>query len=205
MSHRTSLAVLIAASTLVAPRLTGAATWEIDPAHTNVQFSVRHLMINNVRGEFGKVAGAVVADEANPTAARIEAAIETASVDTRNEKRDADLRSANFLDVSKFPTISFRSTKVEKAGDGKWKATGDLTLHGVTREVVLDVEASAAPVKDPWGNTRAGAQAQTKINRQDFGITFNKSLDGGGVLVGDEVAITIDVEVVKKAEPLAGQ
>ena len=204
MSHRRAVAALIATLILVAPTVVPAATWEIDPAHTSVQFSIRHMMVSNVRGQFTKVAGTVVADEANPTAARIEATIEAASIDTRNEKRDAHLRSPDFLDADKFPTITFRSTGVAKGGQGKWKLSGDLTLHGVTRPIVLDVEGPSPVVKDPYGKLRAGAQATTMINRQDFGVSFNKALDGGGVLVGDEVAITIDVEAVKKAEPAAG-
>ena len=195
-----SIFVLIAASwSLVAPFRAHAATWEIDPAHTSVQFSVRHLMISNVRGEFTKLGGTIVGDESNPTAARIEATIDTTSLDTRNAKRDDHLRGPDFLDTAKFPAMTFRSTKIEKAGDGKWKVTGDLTLHGVTKPVVLDVTTSA-PRKDPWGNLRAGAQAQTTINRQDFGIRYNSSLEGGGVVVGDEVAVTIDAEAVRKSD-----
>jgi polyisoprenoid-binding protein YceI len=136
---------------------------------------------------------------ANPTATIVEATIDTTSIDTRNEKRDEHLRSPDFLDTAKFPTMTFKSTKVEKAGDA-WKLAGDLTLHGVTKPVVLDVTNVTAPTKDPWGNTRIGASATTKISRQDFGIIFNKTLDGGGVLVGDEIAITIDVEVVQKGD-----
>jgi polyisoprenoid-binding protein YceI len=176
-----------------------ADTYEIDAAHTSVQFSVRHMMISNVRGEFTKLSGKATGDVANPTAATVEATIDATSVDTRNEKRDEHLRSPDFLDTAKFPTMTFKSTTVEKAGDG-WKLGGDLTLHGVTKPVVLDVTNVTPPTKDPWGNTRIGAQATTKISRQDFAISFNKTLDGGGVLVGDEIAITIDVEVMKKGE-----
>jgi polyisoprenoid-binding protein YceI len=199
MSHRSAAVAVLAALAWVAPAVTRAAdTYEIDPAHTSVQFSVRHMMISNVRGEFTKVAGKAVGDAADPAATVVEATIDAASVDTRNQKRDDHLRSPDFLDVAEFPTITFTSRKVEKAGDG-WKLTGDLTLHGVTKLVVLDVTDVTAPMKDPWGNTRIGAQATMTINRRDFGIVFNKALDGGGVLVGDEVAITIDVEVVKKS------
>jgi polyisoprenoid-binding protein YceI len=198
MMHRTAAVAAFVTLTWLAPVASRAAdTYEIDPAHTSVQFSVRHLMISNVRGEFTKLTGKAVGDADKPTAATVEATIEAVSIDTRNEKRDEHLRSPDFLDVAKFPTITFKSTKVEKAGDG-WKLTGDLTLHGVTKSVVLDVTNVTAPTKDPWGNTRIGASATTKINRQDFGITFNKVLDGGGVMVGDELAITIDVEVMKK-------
>lgn len=192
------IAAFIALVALV-PVTGRADTYEIDASHTSVQFSVRHMMISNVRGEFTRLSGKAVGDVANPMAAVVEATIEAASIDTRNEERDDHLRRPDFLDAAKFPTLTFKSTKVEKAGGG-WKLTGDLTLHGVTKPVVLDVTNVTPPVKDPWGNTRIGAQATTKINRQDFGIVFNKALDGGGVLVGDEIAITIDVEVKKKAE-----
>jgi polyisoprenoid-binding protein YceI len=184
---RVALAAAVALASLVPSGVRAADTYEIDPAHTSVQFSIRHMMISNVRGEFTKLTGKATGDVANPTAATVEATIEATSIDTRNEKRDA----------AKFPTMTFKSTKVEKASDG-WKLHGDLTLHGVTKPVVLDVINVTPPTKDPWGNTRIGAQATTKINRQDFGIVFNKTLDGGGVLVGDEIAITIDVEVMKK-------
>lgn len=202
MRHRTATVVraFVALATLhlLVPVASRAAdTYEIDAAHSSVQFSVRHMMISNVRGAFTKLSGKAVGDVADPTAAVVEATIESASVDTRNEKRDDHLRKPDFLDVAKFPTITFKSTKVAKAGDA-WKLTGDLTLHGVTKPVVLDVINVTPPIKDPWGNTRIGASATTKINRQDFGIVFNKTLDGGGLLVGDEITITIDVEVMKK-------
>ncbi len=200
MSPRTFIALTLAAVAILAPRPARSATWEIDPAHTSVQFSVRHMMVSNVRGQFGKVAGRVQADEAKPEATRIEATIEAASIDTNNQKRDDHLRGPDFLDAAKFPTITFTSKKVEKAGEAAWKVTGDLTLHGVTREVVLDVEDPTGPRKDPMGSMRAGAQARTKINRQDFGISYSKALDGGGLVVGNEVTITIDVEVVSKGE-----
>lgn len=199
MMLRTVAVAALVAFTSFAPAAARAAdTYEIDPAHTSVQFSVRHMMISNVRGEFTKLSGKAVGDPAAPTAAVVEATIEAASIDTRNEKRDEHLRAPDFLDVAKFPTITFKSKSVAKAGEG-WKLTGDLTLHGVTKPVVLDVTNVTAPTKDPWGNMRIGATASTKINRQDFGIVFNKTLDGGGVLVGDEITITIDVEVMKKA------
>ena len=199
MMLRNLTVAAVAAFTLLAPVTSRAAdTYEIDAAHSSVQFSVRHMMISNVRGEFTKLSGKAVGDAANPTATTVEATIEAASIDTRNEKRDEHLRGQDFLDVAKFPTITFKSTKVEKAGDA-WKLHGDLTLHGVTKPVVLDVTNVTAPTKDPWGNFRVGASATTKINRQDYGIVFNKTLDGGGLLVGDELTITIDVEVMKKA------
>jgi len=191
------VAAAVAFASLVPSGVRAADTYEIDPAHTSVQFSIRHMMISNVRGEFTKLSGKATGDVANPTAATVDATIEATSVDTRNEKRDEHLRSPDFLDAAKFPTMTFKSTKVEKAGE-VWKLHGDLTLHGVTKPVVLDVTNVTPPTKDPGGNIRIGAQATTKINRQDFGIVFNKTLDGGGVLVGDEISITIDVEVIKK-------
>jgi polyisoprenoid-binding protein YceI len=192
------LAVLCSAALPVAGAV--ASTWEIDPVHTTVEFSVRHMMVSNVRGQLGKVAGTVDADEKNPSHAVIKATIDAASIDTRNEDRDKHLRGPDFLDVAQYPTITFASKKIEKAKDGHWNVTGDLTLHGVTRAVVLDVEGPTQPVKDPYGKTRAGAHASTKFNRKDFGIVWSKTLDGGGAVVGDEITVTIDVEVVRRPD-----
>lgn len=175
------------------------STWEIDGAHSSVQFSVRHLMISNVRGQFGTVSGRVKADDTDLTRSIVEATIDAASIDTREAKRDAHLRNADFLDVERHPTITFRSTSIAAAGERRWRVTGDLTLHGVTRPVVLDVEGPTPPVKDPMGNTRAGARATTRINRKDFGINWHKTMDGGGLVVGDEIEITIDVEGIRRA------
>ena len=180
------------------PVLAHADTWQIDPAHTNVEFTVRHMMISNVKGQFQKTSGTITANGIDPASAKIDATIDATSIDTRVDRRDAHLKSPDFLDVAKFPTITFKSTKVEAAGPGKWKVTGDLTLHGVTKPVVLDVEGTGAPIHDPMGNTRAGASATTKIRRSDFGLIWNKALEAGGVMVGDEVAISIDLEAIKK-------
>jgi polyisoprenoid-binding protein YceI len=180
------------------PVLAQAETWQIDPAHTNVEFSVRHMMISNVKGQFQKTSGTVDVNGKDPTSAKIDATIDATSINTRVDKRDAHLKSPAFLDVDKFPTISFKSTRVEADGPGKWKVTGDLTLHGVTKPVVLEVEGTGAPINDPMGNTRAGASATAKIKRSDFGLIWNQALEGGGVMVGDEVAISIDVEAIKK-------
>ncbi len=180
------------------PILAHADTWQIDPAHTNVEFTVRHMMISNVKGQFQKTSGTITANGNDAASAKIDATIDASSIDTRVEKRDGHLKSPDFLDVAKYPTITFKSSKVEADGPGKWKVTGDLTLHGVTKPVVLDVESNGAPIHDPMGNTRAGASATTKIKRSDFGLTWNKVLESGGVLVGDEVAISIDVEAIKK-------
>ena len=193
-----SKVVVAIAFTLMAPVLAHADTWQIDPMHTSVEFTVRHMMISNVKGTFEKTSGTVTVEGSDPTTAKIDAVIDASSINTRVEKRDADLKSPDFLDVAKYPSITFISTKVEAAGEGKWKVTGNLTLHGVTKPVVLDVEGTGAPIKDPFGNTRAGASATTKINRKDFGVAYNKALEAGGVMVGDEVSITIDVEAIKK-------
>ena len=172
--------------------------WEIDPAHTSVQFSVRHMMVSNVRGEFRKVAGTVHADDKDLTHSVIEATIDVASIDTREPKRDEDLRSPDFFAAAQYPTITFRSKSIAKTGEGQYKVTGDLTMHGVTHEVALDVIGPTPAVKDPRGGMRAGGQATTKINRQDYGVAWSKVMEGGGVVVGDEVSITIDAEGVKK-------
>jgi polyisoprenoid-binding protein YceI len=170
-------------------------TWQLDPPHSSAQFSVRHLGVSTVRGAFTKVSGTVQYDPADLGKSSIQATIETASVDTRVEMRDNDLRSARFLDAQKYPTITFTSKKVEAALAGQLKVTGDLTIHGVTKEVVLDVDGLAAPIKDPMGKDRMrmGASATTKINRNDFGVS---GLPG---LVGDDITITLDVEMVKPA------
>jgi len=191
---KTAIAIAMLATL---PVLAHADTWNIDPAHTNVEFSVRHMMISNVKGQFQKTSGTITTNGSDPASATIDATIDASSVDTRVERRDMHLKSPDFLDVAKYPTITFKSTKVEAAGPNKWKVTGDLTLHGVTKPVVLDVESSGPPV-NVMGNTRAGASATTQIKRSDFGLSWNKALEAGGVMVGDEVAITIDIEAVKK-------
>src|SRR4029077_15508535 len=147
-----------------------AETWAIDPMHTNISFSVQHMVISNVRGQFDKFSGSISSKGNDPSSVKIEATIDTASINTNQPMRDNDLKSPNFLDVAKYPTMTFKSKKIEAAGDGKWKVTGDLTLHGVTKEVVLDVTGPSAELKDPFGNTRRGASATTTINRQDFGL-----------------------------------
>jgi polyisoprenoid-binding protein YceI len=186
--------VLVVAVALARSAAAQVETWKIDPAHSAAQFSVRHLGISTVRGAFMKVSGSAQHDPSDPTKGSLEATIDTTSVDTRVDMRDKDLRSPNFLDVEKFPTITFKSKRVDATGSGKLKITGDLTIHGVTKEVVLDVDGPSAPVKDPWGNLRMGASASTTINRNDFGVK------GAPGLVGDDVSITIDAELVK---PLA--
>jgi len=168
-------------------------TWKIDPAHSAAQFSVRHLGISTVRGEFKKVSGSANYDPTDPAKTSIEATIDATTIDTRVDKRDNDLRGPEFFDVQKYPTITFKSKRTEAAGTGKLKITGDLTIHGVTREVVLDVDGPTPPIKDPKGNSHMGASATTKINRKDFGVS------GAPTVAGDEVSITIDVELIKDA------
>jgi polyisoprenoid-binding protein YceI len=184
---------------LILPAAAAAETWQIDPSHSAAQFTVRHMMISNVKGEFGKIAGSIQYDSADLSKTAIEATIDAASINTRVENRDKHLRSADFFDVEKYPTLTFKSKRVETAGPGKLKVTGDLTMRGTTREVVLDVEGPTEAIKDQRGNLHMGASATTKINRKDFGLVWNRALDGGGVVVGDEVAIAIDVELIKRA------
>jgi len=174
-----------------------AETWAIDPMHSNISFSVQHLVISKVRGQFNKFSGSISATGTDPSSVKIEATIDASSVNTNQAKRDGHLMSPDFLDVAKYPTITFKSTKIEAAGDGKWKVIGNLTLHGVTKEVVLEVTGPSAEIKDPQGNARRGASATTSINRQDYGVAFNKTLDSGGLVAGNEVSISIDVEAVK--------
>jgi polyisoprenoid-binding protein YceI len=180
-----------------APAWAHATEWQIDPAHTAVTFSVRHMMISNVRGEFEKTSGTISANGTDPASVKIDAT----SLNTRVDKRDAHVKSPEFLDVDKYPTITFKSKKAEAAGPGKWTVTGDLTIHGVTKEVALDVAGPTPEVVDPFGNTRVGASATTTIKRSDFGLKWNKALEAGGVLVGDDIAIQIDVEAIKKNAP----
>jgi len=181
-----------------------ASTWQLDPNHSSAQFAVRHLGLSTVRGAFTKVNGTIQFDDKDITKSSVDVTIEAASLDTRVEGRDKDLRGDHFFEVEKYPTLTFKSTKVEQVEVGKLKVTGDLTIHGVTKQVVLDVEGPTAAVKDPWGNQRAAASATTKINRQDFGVKWNAKMDNGGWVVGDDVAITIDVEMVQKGAPKSG-
>jgi len=184
----------------------GAATseWRIDPQHSSAQFSVRHMAISTVRGAFSKVNGTILLDDKDLSKSTVNVTIDVSTVDTREPDRDNDLRSDKFFDVAHFPTMTFKSKKVEQLATGKLKVTGDLTIRGTTKEVVLDVEGPTAPVKDPWGNVRAAATATSKVNRQDFGVKWNATLDNGGVVVGDEVNITIDAEMIKQAPAKSG-
>ena len=185
------------------PGLAQVSTWEIDSAHSGAHFSVRHLMIATVRGEFRKVTGTINMDEKDISKSSVEAVIDTTTIDTREERRDNHLKSADFFDVAKFPTITFKSKSVTRQGEGKLKVAGDLTLHGVTKPVILDVEGLTNQVKDQRGNLKTGAAVTTKTNRSDFGLTWNRAVETGGVAVSDEVGIIIDLELVKKAAPAA--
>ena len=178
------------AAALSLPATAATTTWQLDPAHSAAQFSVRHLAISTVRGAFTSLKGTVQLDDKDITKSSVEVNIDVNSVDTRQPDRDKDLRSDHFFDVDHFPTIAFKSKKVEQVAPGKLKVTGDLTIHGITKQVVLDVDGPTAPIKDPWGNQRAGVSASTKITRQDFGITY------GPGIIGDEITITIDAEMI---------
>jgi len=195
-----SLRIAILAATTAAislPAVAATSEWKIDPAHSSAQFTVRHLAISTIRGAFTKVSGTVQLDDQDVTKSSVEVTIDADSVDTRVPDRDKDLRSDRFFDVEKYPTITFKSKKVEQAGRGKLKVTGNLTIHGITKEVVLDVDGPTPAIKDPWGNQRAAANATTNINRQAYGVKFNAKMDTGGLVVGDDVTITIDVEMFK--------
>jgi len=194
----------VAATLVLAPTMGYAAptVYDIDTAHSSATFKVKHLSISTVSGGFGKVSGKMTWDQADPTKSSVEATIDAASIDTQNGGRDEHLKSPDFFDVATHPTITFKSTKVEAAGEGRLKVTGDLTLRGVTKPVVLDVEGPVAPIKDPRGNMKTGATATTKINRQDFGVSWSKTLDGGGLVVSDDVWITIELELAQ-AKPAA--
>ena len=183
-------------STTVTPQPV-TTIWKLDPAHTVTEFKVKHMMISNVKGHFAKVTGELTRDESNPPNSRVEASIDAASIETRDAQRDAHLKSADFLDAEKFPALTFKSTGNRVVGNGELAVEGDLTIHGVTRKVVFAVEGPTPPAKDPWGNTRVAISAAAKINRKDFGLTWNAALETGGILVGEEVIITLDAEFVK--------
>ena len=193
------IALIVGLAAALSP-LAAATTsnWQIDPQHSSAQFSVRHLAISTVRGAFSKVTGTIALDDKDVTKSTVDVSIDVTTVDTREPDRDKDLRSDKFFDVAHYPSMTFKSKKVEQIASGKLKVTGDLTIRGTTKEVVLDVDGPSAPIKDPWGNQRAAAVATTKINRQDFGVKWNATMDNGGVVVGDDVSITIDVEMFRK-------
>ena len=195
MRNMLKTAALVAAFAL--PSFAQTGTWNVDPAHSKAVFSVKHLGISTVRGEFSKMTGQAQVDDKDISKSQIEVTLDATTVNTAQDGRDKDLRSANFLDVEKFPTMSFKSKSIS-SNAGSSKLTGDLTLHGVTKEVTFDLDGPSAAIKDPWGNLRRGASATTKINRKDFGITWNHVMDNGGLVVGDDVTITIDLELTRK-------
>lgn len=174
-----------------------ADAWKIDSSHSAAQFSVKHMMISNVRGEFSGVKGTVQLDHEKPQTAKVDATIDVSTVNTREPQRDEHLKGKDFFDVSQFPTATFKSKKVLDVSKGHFKLLGDFTLHGVTKEVTLTVEGPSAEIKDPKGNARIGATATTTINRRDFGISYGGKMDNGGLMIGEEIPITIDIEMVK--------
>ena len=203
--YRSRMALLAAFATgLSLPAEAASSTWQIDPQHSSAQVAVRHLGLSTVRGAFSKLSGTMVLDDQDITKSSVEVTIDVNTVDTREPDRDKDLRSERFFDVARFPTMTFKSKKVEQIAPGKLRVTGELTIHGTTKEVLLDVDGLTPPTKDPWGNQRVAATATTKINRQDYGVKWNAKLDNGGVVVGDDVNITIDVEMIQKAASKSG-
>jgi len=192
------LRLLLVSLLSLLPTLAMAATWQIDPNHANIEFKVKHLMVAYVKGVFAKVEGTIEADEADLSKAKISVTIDTASINTNNAKRDEHLRSPDFFDVGNFPAMTFASKRIVAGGGTLSQVIGDLTIRGVTREVTLEIAELSPAIKDPWGNLRRGATASALINRKDFGLTWNKVLEAGGVAVGDEVKISLDLELIKK-------
>lgn len=197
------LSIMTALGALALPLVAGAATWEIDASHSRVGFSVKHMMVSDVRGDFTKFSGTVTTDDKKPEAVQVDVTIDASSINTRDPKRDEHLKSPDFFDTAKNPNITFKSKSAKKAGNNKFNVVGDLTMHGVTKEVTLAVETAGKEMKDPWGNTRTAATATTKVNRKDFGLNWNKALEAGGVLVGEDVKIELEVELIKKADAAA--
>ena len=184
------------ATTTAAPG--SVTTWNIDPAHSAAEFKVKHMMISNVKGKFSGLSGVLKLDETDYTHSTVEASIPVASIATGDDQRDGHLKSADFFESEKFPVMTFKSTNIDSVGGGNYEVTGDLTIHGVTKCVILKVEDVSEPSKDPWGNHRIGLSGTTKINRKDFGLTYNSVLETGGVLVGEEVTITLDVQFIRQ-------
>ena len=177
-------------------------TWDFDISHSGIHFSVRHLMVSKVRGHFGSWRGKLAIDPNDLTRSSVEVEIDAASVETKEAKRDDHLRSADFLEVATYPTITFKSTQITREGEDRYRVAGELTIHGVTRQVTLDVEGGAR-VADPWGGTRTGFSARTSISRKDYGLTWNVALEAGGFVVGDKLDISLEIEAVKKAATAA--
>jgi len=179
------------------PAPASVTTWKLDPAHSSAEFKVKHMMISNVKGRFSGLNATLLEHATDASLSSIEATVDVSTVSTHDAQRDGHLKSADFFDVEKYPAMSFKSTQVVRKGEEEYAVTGDLTIHGVTKPVTLDVEGPGAPAKDPWGNTRIGLSATTKINRKDFGLTWNATLETGGFLVGEDVHITLDLEFIK--------
>jgi polyisoprenoid-binding protein YceI len=173
-------------------------TWKLDPAHSSAEFKVKHMMISNVKGTFTGLSGTLQLDETDRTHSSVEASIDVNTINTGDPQRDGHLKSADFFDAEKFPAMTFKSTNIDSTGGGNYEVTGELTIHGVTKPVTLSVEDVSEPSKDPWGNHRIGLSGSTKINRKDFGVSYNSALETGGVLVGEDVMITLDVQFVKQ-------
>lgn len=194
--HRLVLSA-VAVVALATSALAQSATWNLDPAHSTIGFGVRHMMVSTVRGKFTKFTGTITGDPAKPTEAVVDVTIDASSIDTENEKRDEHLRGPDFFDVAKYPTITFKSKKIAPGPDGTFLVTGDLTMHGTTKELVLTVSDFAQPIQDPMGATRGGAHVAGKLDRQAYGIAFSKTMDAGGLMVGNEVTIAVDAEATK--------
>src|SRR5262249_24174395 len=184
-------------SSVAAPQVSTKTTWGVDPSHSIAEFKVKHMMLSNVKGQFAKISGTLILDEADHTNSKVEGIIDAASIETRDGQRDGHLKSEDFFHVEKFPTLSFQSTRTTRNADGEILVEGGLTIRNVTRKVVFAVDGPTPAAKDPWGNTRIGLSATTRINRKDFGLIWNAALEAGGILVGEEVTITLDVQFVK--------
>jgi polyisoprenoid-binding protein YceI len=202
MATRFSFAAPVLLGLMLTVPAAAQTTWTIDPSHSTAGFSVRHMMVSNVKGSFGKMEGTITWDGKDVKTVQASATIDATTITTNNEKRDTHLKSADFFDVAQFPTITFKSKRVEPGADGHFKLIGDLTMHGVTKEVTLDVEGPTQPFVS-GGRARIGATATTKLNRQDYGVKWSRTLDGGGVVAGDEVAITLELELVQQAAATA--
>jgi len=184
-------------ATATAPATTGVTTWNIDPGHSHAEFKVKHMMISNVKGAFGGITGTLKLDAANPGHSSVEATVPVSTLNSSDEQRDSHLKGADFFDAEKFPTFTFKSTNVTRQAAGAHSVAGELTLHGVTRPVTFDVDGPSEPGKDPWGNIRIGLSATAKINRKDFGLGWNAALETGGVLVGEDVTITLEIQFIR--------
>lgn len=199
LSRLTAVAAAVFAGALAAPAYAQSVTWTIDPGHSSAQFTVRHMVVSNVRGEFDGPTGTVTFDPADLHTLKVDASFDTKSVNTRNADRDKDLRSDLFFDVAKFPKMTFKSKRAEPGAAGHLKLIGDLTIKGVTKEVTLEVEGPSPEIKDIWGERRIGATATTTLDRRQFGLVYNRMLEGGGAVVGDAITVTIDLEMTRKA------